>query len=178
MQATLIVVTGLPGTGKSTAAHWIAESSNAPVLGHDWAMSGLRPFPAMQDALDSMQPPGHAAVGWSILRALARSQLREGRSVVLDGVARAAEVALCRQIADAEGARCIVILTECADAELHRHRVEGRQRAIPDWYELDWDHVQRSRANWTAPSPVDLTLEATDSPETNRRKVCRLVECE
>ena len=32
-------------------------------------------------------------------------------------------------------------MTSCRDAELHRARVEGRQRQIPGWYELDWDHV-------------------------------------
>ncbi len=176
MHPKLIVVTGLPGTGKSTTAQWIAESLNAPVLGHDWAMSGLRPFPEMQNALDSMRPPGHAAVGWSILEALARSQVRTGRSVVLDGVARAPQVEQCRNMAVEEGARCFVVLTECADADLHRSLVEGRERGIPDWCELDWAHVQKSRANWQAPSSVDITLQATEPPEANRRKVCDFIE--
>ena len=85
----LVLVTGLPGTGKSTMADVAAVAFGAPVLGHDWAMSGLRPYPELQTALDAMGLRGHRGVGWSILSALARSQLRHGRPVVLDGVARA-----------------------------------------------------------------------------------------
>ena len=71
----------------------------APVLGHDWAMSGLRPYPEVQDALDTMGRRGHRGVGWSLLWALARSQLRLGSSVVLDGVAREPEVEGTRLVA-------------------------------------------------------------------------------
>jgi len=91
---TLVLVTGLPGTGKSTMAEIAAEALGAPVLGHDWAMSGLRPYPEIQTALDEMDPSGHRAVGWSIISALAREQLRRGSSVVLDGVARKRDPAL------------------------------------------------------------------------------------
>ncbi len=55
----LVVVTGLQGTGKSTISESISELLNAPLLAHDWAMSGLRPFPLVQQALDSKQGPGH-----------------------------------------------------------------------------------------------------------------------
>jgi hypothetical protein len=30
----------------------------------------------------------------------------------------------------------VVIVTECDDLDLHRSRIEGRQRPIPSWYEL------------------------------------------
>ena len=65
--ALLVLVTGLPGTGKSTMADVAAGELGAPALGHDWAMSGLRPYPELQHALDAMDPPGHRAVGWSLL---------------------------------------------------------------------------------------------------------------
>jgi predicted kinase len=105
-------------------------------------MSGLRPYPELQAVLDAMEPPGHRPVGWSILCVLARSQLRRGCSVVLDGVARTSEASHCRALASEENARFILIMTECDDAGLHRERVAGRQRRIPNWYELDWDHLQ------------------------------------
>jgi predicted kinase len=156
----LVLVTGLQGTGKSTVAALAAERLGAPVLAHDWAMSGLRPYPEVQTALDAMGPPGHRAVGWSILSALARSQFRRGCSVVLDGVARTPEISLCRDLARDEGARFVLVMTQCADVELHRSRITGRQRQIPNWYELDWDHVQRARAAWETPKGLDLTLDA------------------
>jgi hypothetical protein len=156
----LVLVTGLPGSGKSTLADVAAAELGAPLLGHDWAMSGLRPFPELQEALDAMGLRGHRGVGWSILWALARSQLRRGQRVVLDGVARAPEVAGCRAVAREEGAASLVVMTQCSDPELHRSRIEGRRRGIPGWYELDWDHVARARADWEALDDVDLVLDA------------------
>ena len=59
-------MTGLPGTGKSTAADAAGAHLGAAVLAHDWAMSGLRPYPELQRALDTIDF-GHRQVGWSIL---------------------------------------------------------------------------------------------------------------
>ena len=88
----LVLVTGLPGTGKSTVAEQVAALIGASVLGHDWAMSGLRPYDELWETMDSMVPPGQGAVGGSICSALARAQLRRGASVVLDGVVRPGEI--------------------------------------------------------------------------------------
>ena len=172
----LVLVTGLQATGKSTMAEVAARELGAPVLGHDWAMSGLRPYPEIQAALDAMDPPGHREVGWSIMWALARAQLRMGSSVVLDGVARSPEVEGTRLVAAEESARCLVVMTTCPDPVIHRSRVEGRQRQIPNWYELDWGHVERSRRAWVAPGDVDLVLEATGGPGENAERLRGVME--
>ena len=161
-----MLVTGLQGTGKSTVADAAGAHLGAAALAHDWAMSGLRPYPELQRALDATDL-GHRYVGWSILSALARSELRRGRDVVLDGVARSPEIARCRDLAAEEGARFVLVVTECPDATVHRSRVAGRQRAIPDWYELDWDHVQRARDTWVPISDPDLVLDATSPVSQN-----------
>ncbi len=166
-QPLLVVVTGVQGTGKSTVAEAAAEMLGAAVLAHDWAMSGLRPYPELQAALDAMHPPGHRVVGWSILDYLARAQLRRGCSVVLDGVARAPEIARCRDSARDLAAKLVVIMTQCSDLRVHRARIDGRQRVIPNWYELDWEHVQTTLAGWEAPRDVDLVLETTAQWEAN-----------
>ena len=167
----LVLVTGLQGTGKSTVAGIAANLLGAPLIAHDWAMSGLRPFPEVRAALDAMEPPGHGRVGWSLLRALARSELRRGSSVVLDGVARAPEVEALRLFAEEEGARYLVVMTECSDLELHRSRVIGRDRGIPGWYELDWSHVERSRKIWDPDMAADLKVDTANPLETIRHNL-------
>jgi predicted kinase len=167
----LVLVTGLPGTGKSTIADVAAAELGAPLLAHDWAMSGLRPHPELQEALDAMGLRGHRGVGWSILWALARAQLRRGQPVVLDGVARAPEVAGTRALAGEEAALSFVVMTECSDPELHRSRIEGRRRGIPGWYELDWERVARSRREWEALDDADIVLEAADPMARNTARL-------
>jgi hypothetical protein len=171
----LVLITGLQGSGKSTMAEVAGRALRAPVLGHDWAMSGLRPHAEVQDALETMGVRGHRGVGWSLLWALARSQLRLGSSVVLDGVARDAEVEGTRQVASEEGVGSLVVMTSCRDAGLHRSRVESRRREIPNWYELDWDHVARARSSWVAPDGLDLVLEAGDPLEENAERLRALL---
>jgi predicted kinase len=168
-EPVLILVTGLQGTGKSTVAGIAANLLGAPLIAHDWAMSGLRPFPEVQAALDTMEPPGHGRVGWSLLRALAQSQLRRGSSTVLDGVARAPQVEALRLLAAEEGVRFLAVMTECSDPELHRSRVDGRDRCIPGWYELDWSNVEQSRKSWDPDMPVDMTVDTAQPIATIRR---------
>jgi predicted kinase len=122
-----------------------------------------------------MNPPGHRAVGWSILFAMARAQLRRGSSVVLDGVARMAEIAECRDLADEEGVSLFVVVTDCSDLELHRSRVEGRRRGIPGWYEVDWDSVQRSRATWEPIEGGALMLDAIHPIQSNVDRLVTLL---
>ncbi|MGH8996872.1 MAG: AAA family ATPase [Acidimicrobiales bacterium] len=162
----LVLVTGVPGAGKSTVADAVGARLGAAVLAHDWAMSGLRPYPALQRALDEVDL-GHRVVGWSVLAAMARAELRRGRSVVLDGVARAPEIEACGRVARDEAGELVVVATVCSDPVLHRSRVEGRRRAIPDWYELEWAEVERSAATWAPPSEAALIIDTARAWDDN-----------
>jgi predicted kinase len=164
-----VLITGLQGSGKSTVADQAAELLGASVLAHDWAMSGLRPFPEIQAALDAMEPPGHGRVGWSLRRALAQSELRRGCSVILDGVARAPQIETLRLLAAEERARFQVIVTDCSDPALHRSRVDNRERGIPGWYEFAWSHVEESRKSWDPNMAVDLKVNTAERLSAVRR---------
>ena len=160
----LVLVTGPPGTGKSTLAEHAADALDASVLGWDWVMAGLSTYGAVQEALRGMSQVEHRGVGWSVMLSLATAQLRCGRSVVLDGVARDAEVAAVRSL---PGARALVVVTSCGDLAVHRSRVEGRVRNIPGWYELDWVEVERVLKAWQPPAGADLELDAANSLDAN-----------
>ena len=168
---TLLLLTGPPGTGKSTLAERAADLLGAPVLGWDWAMAALRAFEPVQAGLSGLSRADHRRVGWSILWNLATAQLRQGRSAVLDGVARDAEVAGTRQVARAAGASAVVVLTACSDEAVHRSRIDGRTRGIPGWYELDWDHVADVLAGWEPPARCDLVLDAVAPLEANAARL-------
>ena len=127
----VVLLTGLPGTGKSTMADHAGSVLSATVLSHDWAMSGLRPFPEVEAAIAATRF-GSRQVGWSILRALGRAELGRGRSVVLDGVARPPDIEACRSLATDEQATFLVVETICSEPAVHRQRVESRRRLIPD----------------------------------------------
>ncbi len=92
--------------------------------------------------------------------------------MVLDGVARDPEVVGTRLVAAEEGAASLVVVTTCADIDLHRSRVEGRSRGIPNWYELDWEQVAKARASWVTPEDVDIALEAGE-PVTRNAQLLR-----
>jgi predicted kinase len=163
----LVLVTGVQGAGKSTVAEGVADALGAPVFAWDWFMAALTPFASLQTALREMDGPAYRSVGWSLLTQAARAQLRRGVSVVLDGMARADEVAAVRALGSELAVRTCVVLTTCDDARVQRARIEGRDRGIPGWHELTWDDVERSRMRWVPPDDVDLVLDSSRPPATS-----------
>jgi predicted kinase len=165
-EATLAVFTGAPCSGKSTLAEAAAARLGAPVLAWDWAMAALTWCEPVQDTVESLDRPTQRRIGWTILTNLAEAQLRHGRSVVLDGVARDDHVAAARDLAQRYDARSIVVLTTCDDRDWLRARTDGRRRAIPGWHELTWDHVGSFR--WELPADVDHTVDTSHDPDPHR----------
>lgn len=170
---TLLLITGLPGSGKTSIAEGIAKDLQAAVIGHDWVMAGLRVFPTVWNTMSELEHLAFRSVGWSVMWNIAIAQVREGRSVVLDGVARAPEVQRTRDVADEAECRSFVALCSIADARAHRERVIGRDRNIPNWPELTWEDVERSRSGWEPPTDIDLILNALDPVKDNLAKLRR-----
>jgi predicted kinase len=157
--AELVLVGGPTGSGKSTIAEAVAADLGATIASFDWVMSGLRAFPEVWAALE-YPVERQRAIGWSLLGRVAEQQLRGNRSAVLDLVAREEPREQWAQLAARYHAGFHVIECICSDAEVLRQRVDGRMRGIPDWYELEWENVMRSRTNYTALAEPKLVIDA------------------
>lgn len=162
----LIVVTGWTGAGKSTLAEAVAAQLNATVTSLDWVMSGLRALPEVWEAVE-LPPELQRRVGWNLLARSAEQQLRRGSSCVLDLVARQEIRLEWEELAARYGARFRVIECMCSDEEVHRTRVEGRDRGIPGWYELEWERVQRGRELYTPLHEPKIVIDAINPLDTN-----------
>jgi predicted kinase len=157
MGLQLIIMGGLPGSGKSTVAGALATRLGIAILSTDVMDGALR-----RSGYDGASTGISAYV---VAEALAREQLRHGRSVIVDAVnPRDMARQIWRELARQAGAELKVIECVCKDETLLRRRVETRQRDIPGLPALSWPHVLRRKANYDIWSDPRLTLE-TDEAE-------------
>jgi predicted kinase len=170
--AHLVLIGGPTGSGKSTMADAVAADLGATVASFDWLMSGLRAFPEVWSAVE-LPVEQQRAIGWSLLSRVAEQQLRRGASVVLDLVAREQPREQWARLAATYGAAFHVIECICSDPVVLRKRVDGRARSIPDWYELRWDAVERSRSDYVPLAKPKLVVDAVTTFEENLAAVRR-----
>jgi predicted kinase len=155
-----IVLTGLPGTGKSQIAEALGRALAIPVFAKDWLEAALvRSGMGVNDA----RPVPLGAIGYELLTTLAQRQLTLGQSVILDSVASTTTIRdHWRTLATTYGARWYVIECICSDVVLHQARLAGRQRQIPGWPELEWAEVERVAARYAPWHEPRLTLDAVN----------------
>ena len=159
--AKLIVISGLPGTGKSTIAEQLGAGLGIPVFAKDWLEAALLLSGAVRH--DQL-----GRVGYELLTTLAQRQLALGQSAILDSVASSIAIRTTwMQLANDHGADFYVIECICSDPETHRRRIEGRTRSIPGWHELAWADVERTSSQFAPWNEHRVVLDSMDSPETN-----------
>lgn len=150
----LLVLGGLPGSGKTTLARAWARPRGAAHLRVDTIEQAL----VRAGADHQIGPQGYAAA-----YALAADQLRLGLDVVADSVnPLPATRAAWRGVAMRAGARVLEVELTCATSQ-HRERVEGRSADIAGHRLPDWSAVLDSDYE---PWPGVLSLDTTDRPVT------------
>lgn len=157
----LVVVSGLPGTGKSAIAAHAARTLRAVMLSKDIFEAALWRSGITRDS-------GAGWAGYEQLGAVAESQLRLGMAVVLDSVAPNERIrSAWRDLAARTEARFIAIECVCSDERLHRSRLEGRNRNIPGWPEVSWVQVVEVRSRYEPWSGDRLVVDAVRPIEEN-----------
>jgi predicted kinase len=171
----LIVTAGLPGAGKSTIADVLGQKLSIPVISVDPLESAI-----LSAGIDSDQPTGLAA--YLVAETLASSIMASERSVIVDAVnavnpAREQWVALAARHGDA--IKFIEVI--CSDAELHRERLEKRNRNLPHVSEPTWHAVEQSLDEydeWSGESAEveRLVLDSVEPLASNVERALQFLE--
>jgi hypothetical protein len=101
-------------------------------------------------------------IGAELLTTLAFRQLDLGQSAILDFPAEdLATRARWQSLARAAGAEFRVVVCVCMDRDLHRARLEHRERGIPGWHDGgNWANVERRLAEFPPWTGEVLTVDA------------------
>jgi predicted kinase len=131
----LIVVSGLPGTGKSAVAAELAARLGAVHLSID---------PIEDALLGAGLPPSWetGVAAYEAARAVAEQNLTRGRTVVVDAVNDSEPARDTWRVGAARAeVRLAFVLLTLDDETEHRRRLEGRVRELAHVPEPSWDDV-------------------------------------
>ena len=145
VQHVLVVVGGLPATGKSTIATVVARRTKAPYLRVDRIEQTIVAWSALTHPL--------GPVGYAVAYELAREQLRLGLDVIAECVN---PIALTRDawldIAAASGAAIVEVEVICSDEVEHRRRVATRTSDVDGLLKPTWSEIMdREYEAWSRP---------------------------
>lgn len=142
----LLVISGLPGVGKTTVAERVATRAGSVHLSID----------AVEESLLACGLPAGWQVGvaaYEATRAMAEQNLRLGHDVVVDAVNDSEEARQTwRSAASHTGAHLAFVQLVVSDVREHERRLRGRNRGLafvgePTWAEVEQRHAEY--AVWT-----------------------------
>lgn len=166
MNPRIIILSGLPGSGKTTLARSLALQTGALHLRIDTIEQAL-----IRSGMAEFGPSGYM-----VAYEIARDHLSNGGCVVADcvnpiGITREA----WRELAFHSSAASLEVEVICSDQKLHRTRVEGRTADIPGHILPSWEDVLcLDFEPWTPAIPV-VDMAMLDA-EAAARQVLELLE--
>lgn len=164
--STLVIFSGLPGTGKSTLANRLARELRWPLLRIDDVVQTV-PEEAGTDFWDSQI---------TILLGLAEAQLELGLDVIVDSVFMNMDRHHAQAIAQAQAARFRPIHTFVSDEQVWEARVTARVSELNHPDVSTWDQIQHQRKGFRQWQPgTALFVDGVDSVENNYIKVLHFV---
>ncbi len=158
-RVVLVIMSGLPGVGKSAIADELGRRLPACVISVDPIEAAL-----LASGIPQSFETGLAA--YNVGAAIASQQLRLGMSVIADA-ANYLEVGrqIWRAAAAEAGVTCFPIEVVCSDDDAHRSRLEGRRRDLEPYPALTWEAVlerRRETESWTFDRLVLDSVRAVD----------------
>ncbi|WP_417216189.1 AAA family ATPase [Arthrobacter sp.] len=160
MTGHLVVVSGLPGVGKTSIAEIVAARTRSVRVSID----------AVEESILACGLPSGWQVGvaaYEAARAMAEQNLRLGHDVVVDAVndsepARQTWLTAASQT----GAHLEFVYLVISDVQEHERRLSGRDRGLAYVGEPSWSDVQRRRIDYAAwsdeVSEFDTAARAAD----------------
>lgn len=161
MVGVLVVMSGLPGSGKSAIASELARKLAAPVLAVDHIEAAI-----WRCGIPPSFETGVAA--YEVAASLAEQQLDLGLTVIADSVS-SLEVARrsWRRAAARSRSALGIIEVVCSDEDVHRERLARRRRSISGFPEPSWADVQERRTEWEPWIDDRLVLDTIEPLEAN-----------
>ena len=157
----LIVIAGLPGSGKSTVADDLASALDCAVLGVDQAEAAM-----WRAGVSQSEPTHHAA--YLVVEALAAEQLALGHDVIIDAVNGPEPArAQWRRLADRSQVELKFVEVQCSDEQLHRRRLADRIRRIEGFPEPSREGIVRRRNEFPVWTDHRLTLDTVNPRADN-----------
>lgn len=172
METTLILFSGLAGTGKTTLAHLLSKQLNIPMVSFDYLLDFGLPrqlWTAEEFTEDDL---------WHILFNFAELQLSLGLSVIMDAVFMGSGRDTASDLARKHQARFRAIHTFCSDENIWRDRVTKRiQTALPNETPATWEAIISERDNYKPWQPEDaLFVDAVRSIDENFKDILQYIQ--
>jgi predicted kinase len=165
----VIVVSGLPGSGKSMVAKGLSRELSLPIFSIDPVEAAM-----WRSGLDQ-KTTGIAA--YEVVAALADEHLKLGHSVIVDAVSPVeAARNMWRKVAANNSAHLVVIEAICSDEQIHKQRIEKRVRSIPGMPEITWELVLERKREFEPWKDKHLTLDSIEDPTTLIKKAITYVQ--
>ena len=130
----LIVLGGLPGSGKSSIARELARETGAMCLRIDSVEQAIRESGVLPRSIDD--------AGYRVAYRIAEDNLRLGSNVIGDSVnGWSVTRNAWRDTGVRAGAQLIEVEITCSDSKEHRRRIETRDSEVPGLILPDWQAV-------------------------------------
>ncbi|MFN0277810.1 MAG: AAA family ATPase [Pyrinomonadaceae bacterium] len=163
MPITLVIISGVSGSGKSSLSNKLGHVLSIPVFSIDLLKAFFIRTGLAENGWDTVR-----AKGYQLLGDLAENQLKLNQSVIVDGVfAREEFRTRLLGIAKTYNAKLKIIECICSDQETHKQRVLDRNRNIEGLPEIEWIHVMKVKDTFINWDGEHLTLDALHSIDEN-----------